>query len=153
VVGDLLELYKAAKEIQTLNLCSKLVIGTYRGTLFFNTKNIHYLTICTETTTNDTFYYLSRQKRTTEVDAIYLNKRAIKCHRYSRWQLNVGIKKVTFVFYLPYSLAVHICCHCQCHKCTLHTMSKVCIHETGYLLLASVLKPGVNLPEDSCTHF
>jgi hypothetical protein len=99
------------------------------------------------------FYYLSREKRTTEVDAIYLNKRAMKCHQYSWWQWNVGIKKVTFVFSLPYCLAVHICCHCQCHKCTLHTISKVCIHETRNLLLASVLKPGVNLPEDSCTHF
>jgi hypothetical protein len=50
------------------------------------------------------------------------------------------IKKITFVFSLPYSLAVHICCQCQCHKCTLHTMSAVCIHETDYLLFAGFLK-------------
>jgi hypothetical protein len=104
-------------------------IGTSKSTLFnklyWNCYKCHQI------------YYLSKQKITTEVDAICLSKCVIKCQRYSWWHCNGGITNVTFVFYLSSSLAVHNFCHCQCHKCTLRTVSEVCIRETGYLLVAS----------------
>ena len=125
-------------------MCSKLVTVQYVPgyNIIFNTCKIQYLTKCIETTTNATYFITYQGTREQQKWTPYaLINVQFNATDISWWQWNVCIKKVTFVFSLSYSLAVrHISCYCQCHKRTLHTVSKVCTHETDCLLLSSVLK-------------
>jgi len=98
------------------------------------------LTKCTETATNATYCvaYQGRRQLQNWTPYALINVQLNATDTADGNEMLV-LRKSHFIF-PNLSLAIHICCHPQCHKCTLHTVSEVYIHETGYLLLAGDLK-------------